>query len=402
MKRNWVFVALLVLNVGLTAAVGFLLKQKPAAAASTVAAAATPEAGVRVVERRELVASVTTNTLQVGWGMVESDDYKKYIANLRSIGCPRETVRDIILADVNKLYASRFAPFAEPPRTNDFWKPAPLRGADEERLKKRLELVREKKALLKELLGEDIDVKDEPSPAGTDPRVELLSFLPKEKIQQLIEMDETFNARVNKLLGNKGRPTAEDVKEFNRMEAEKRAELAGVLSPQELEDFNLRASRTANIMRATMGDFAMTEQEFRDVFKVRQQFDEQFGANIGFDDGPRAAARWETERQIRAVMGDQRYTEYIRERDWAQSTLQNIAKDFSIPKEQAVQVFDVKLAAQQQSDAIRFNPQLDETQRRAELMSLQDQTKGAVGRILGEKAMDAYTKEGFWIRNLAR
>src|SRR5687767_831304 len=37
------------------------------------------------------------------WRLVESEDYKKYIVNLRSIGCPEETIRDIITADVNKL-----------------------------------------------------------------------------------------------------------------------------------------------------------------------------------------------------------------------------------------------------------------------------------------------------------
>src|SRR6185436_10607243 len=43
------------------------------------------------------------------WGMVEADDYKEFIENLRGIGCPEETIKDIIIADVNKLYASRLA-----------------------------------------------------------------------------------------------------------------------------------------------------------------------------------------------------------------------------------------------------------------------------------------------------
>jgi hypothetical protein len=401
MKVNKLLIALIVLNIGLAGAVAYLLKREsaPPVLVNTPLEPSTP---AQVVEKTKFVATITTNTVQVDWNMVESDDYKKYIANLRSIGCPPETVRDIILADVTKLFAARFAALTEPPRTNDFWKRAPVRGADEERVKQRLAILKEKKALLKELLGEDIDVKDEAAPGGSDPRSEMLSFLPKEKIQQISEMDATYDARINKLLGNKIRPSAEEVKEFNRLEAEKRAELTKVLSPQELEDYNLRASRTANVLRATMGEFAMTEQEFRDVFKVRQQFDEQYGVNLGFDDANRAAARWETERQVRATMGDERYTQYVRERDWSMSSLQNIAQDFGIPKEQAVQVFDVKLAAQQQSDAIRFNQQIDEAQRQAELQALQEQAKGQVARILGEKAMDAYTKEGFWIRNLAR
>jgi hypothetical protein len=45
------------------------------------------------------------------WRSIESADYKEYIANLRAIECPEQTIRDIIIADVNKLYGPREAPF---------------------------------------------------------------------------------------------------------------------------------------------------------------------------------------------------------------------------------------------------------------------------------------------------
>ena len=38
------------------------------------------------------------------WSQIETNDYRAYIANLRSIGCPDATIRDIIVADVNALY----------------------------------------------------------------------------------------------------------------------------------------------------------------------------------------------------------------------------------------------------------------------------------------------------------
>lgn len=41
------------------------------------------------------------------WSQLESTDYRTYIANLRGIGCPEQTIRDIITADVNSLYAAR-------------------------------------------------------------------------------------------------------------------------------------------------------------------------------------------------------------------------------------------------------------------------------------------------------
>jgi hypothetical protein len=41
------------------------------------------------------------------WAQVESSDYRKYIGNLRGIGCPERTIRDIISADVHSLYEQR-------------------------------------------------------------------------------------------------------------------------------------------------------------------------------------------------------------------------------------------------------------------------------------------------------
>jgi hypothetical protein len=41
------------------------------------------------------------------WSEIESTDYRTYIANLRGIGCPEQTIRDIITADVNSMFAER-------------------------------------------------------------------------------------------------------------------------------------------------------------------------------------------------------------------------------------------------------------------------------------------------------
>src|SRR5258708_21648472 len=38
---------------------------------------------------------------------LESEDYRLYAANLRGIGCPEATIRDIITADVDDLYSRR-------------------------------------------------------------------------------------------------------------------------------------------------------------------------------------------------------------------------------------------------------------------------------------------------------
>ena len=49
------------------------------------------------------------------WRLLESPDYRTYIANLKAIGCPEQTIRDIIVADVDGLYAPRRNQLAQSP-----------------------------------------------------------------------------------------------------------------------------------------------------------------------------------------------------------------------------------------------------------------------------------------------
>ena len=46
------------------------------------------------------------------WSTLESADYPTYMANLRNVGCPEITIRDIISADIAALYAQKRAALA--------------------------------------------------------------------------------------------------------------------------------------------------------------------------------------------------------------------------------------------------------------------------------------------------
>src|SRR6478609_58213 len=57
------------------------------------------------------------------WSQLESAEYKEYIARLRAFGVPEKVIRDIIIADVTKLYRPRFAALRPPkkPKNPNFW-----------------------------------------------------------------------------------------------------------------------------------------------------------------------------------------------------------------------------------------------------------------------------------------
>ena len=62
-------------------------------------------------------------TPRLDWRQLEAPDYPTYIANLRAINCPEQTVRDIITADVASLFALKRREFVTN-STSSRWAPA--------------------------------------------------------------------------------------------------------------------------------------------------------------------------------------------------------------------------------------------------------------------------------------
>src|SRR5688572_15447329 len=56
------------------------------------------------------------------WRQIESADYRAYIERLRSVDCPEETIRDIIMSDINKHYARKMKALASANKKDfKFW-----------------------------------------------------------------------------------------------------------------------------------------------------------------------------------------------------------------------------------------------------------------------------------------
>ena len=116
---------------------------------------------IRVIPERSTVAEPgSTGHLEViqsfHWSQLESEDYRVYAANLRALGCPEATVRDIIIADVNELYSRRVNELVAPVQSR-FWElmanQEQFQKVVDEKGKELATLNMERKTLLQELLG---------------------------------------------------------------------------------------------------------------------------------------------------------------------------------------------------------------------------------------------------------
>src|ERR1022692_435727 len=156
----------------------------PTATASpeTAASSAQPRGAVKAAPRPAEASRVAP----FDWRQVESGDYLQYIANLRAIGCPEKTIKDIIVADVNDLFASRMAAVTQTNQYQYWRRETVSRSAEQE--KQLQEIYGQKRELLRTLgvAADDFtDLLGETFRDTMEERNLELAFLPEFKRQQV-------------------------------------------------------------------------------------------------------------------------------------------------------------------------------------------------------------------------
>ena len=400
----------LVINVALGAALLRPKSAEPPTAPAPEPAKAVTVAPAAPAAKPRTVTQVVTNTVaqKFDWNAVESDDYKKYIANLRSVGCPEETIRDIITADVNKLYDAKRKALAGPKKKYEFWKPGIMMGApaDPERTEKERALNKEKRVLLTELLGSAPEDKPDLL-AGVSSQLDaMFDFLPAEKRGKVMEVMQDMQTKMQKAMKN-GAPDPEDMRKVMK---DMETEIGRVLTPEELLDYNLRFSVTANQMRMGLAGFEPNEQEFLELFKKRKAYDDEFGGAFGIglnlkgeEKARQDAAKKALDESVKAQLGDERYADYKRSEDFAYQAMFRAASREGLGKDVAVKAYDMKKFAEDQASKIRADQKLTADQRTAALRAIRDETERSVKGVLGEKGFAGYERNNgaYWLKGIA-
>ena len=308
-------------NVSLAVLVGYLFSVRAGGSKPPPS----PQAAIPEVKRLGLDPGVVATNLvseRFLWSRVESDDYKQYIANLRAIQCPEATIRDIIITDVLKTYAGKTTAL-HAPRLREFWKTeSQWPGGDREFQRKNRELEREKRALLKELLGADVEKDLRQIQGIPDWRGRSMAYIPEEKRDNVVAIEEKYRDLRRDILrqGQEGALSPEGVARLEDLKAKQSAELASLLTPQQVEEYELRHHEISQKLRADLAAFRPTEQEFRTLFRLNKEFEIVRPAagsslNEGRNQPSLAAPPKDLEPKIRAALGEQRYAELRRAQD---------------------------------------------------------------------------------------
>ena len=334
------------------------------------------------------------------WQQIRATDYAAYVRNLRALGCPEASIIDLVVGEVTAQFTERLRAQA-PQGPYRFWESAsPASAAERARLRQlQMSLEQERRELLVQLLGPGaLRAMAKYRPWNdADPQLEQLAFLPEGKRAQLLAIDQKFIE-----------PAAEEVAlmseaALQRVAAERerqRAEIAALLSPQELEELDLRKSETAQRLRDELRGFAASEAEFRQLFRVRRAYEATLATNTDVRDPNVLEVRIQAERRFaeeaRAALGEQRYGEYQRARDPDFKNALQLTQFYSLPDDVATRVYDLKRDVDARAEAISANAALSEARRRELLAQIQNDTERTLQSLFGKDVLAEYRRNNRW------
>ena len=350
------------------------------------------------------VVVVRTNVFE--WAQLEAEDYRTYIERLRSIGCPEQTIRDIVIADLEKLMAPRVREIdgrKEPPK---YWKPERkelVRTIDVlEKSGKKQEVDFEKREIIRELLGVDLAAERSKASGESDFYEERLSFLDADKRSRVRMIMERANreevALREKSWMENDELTADERTRLDEIATTKAREVAALLSPAELENYNLWFSDSAYKVRDSFFAMEPTEEDFLAVYEIQREFDSVWANKSGAE---YENARNDYEQKIREHLGEERYEEFRRSRDDDYQQLQAAAVQFGLNSGIATEVYGFKKVLNEERQRVQEMPGLTAEQRARVFNALGEEAERAVIEVMGHKPYRYYIRSGAgkWIWN---
>lgn len=366
--------------LALGCSVGLLWRPRPQVGEFQTAA----DHPARVAGTRSATNSGTAGGKPFHWAMVESADYQTYVANLRAIGCPEQTVRDIILADVNQLFAPRYAALSRTAPELAWWgrfnKRKPARAGLIAQLRA---LDDEKKVLLQRLLGSGGLVDFSPA-ASTIAQVRdqsTFAFLPESKRADVRELVSRYQALEEWSATQwKGLPTDERDARQKELIDERSRELAAFLTPEEMREFDLRNSATSDTLREQYGQANLSEEEFRKLYQLRQDFEQRNPEPKPED--------WNTlESAIASALGPARLAEVQQQNDPMWNALQAIAPDLGLSVEGLQQAYAIEREISPKMIQAVAQMFADPDQNPQPLRDLSAEMEARLAAVLGEAAV---------------
>jgi LysM repeat protein len=317
------------------------------------------------------------------WNQVESPDYPVYIARLREIGCPEETIHDIVIADVNKLYAAKRLDEVPGPQ-QEWWRSTPDTNLIAAAAAKSAQLDQERRALLTTLLGPNWAAGESAhtSLALSGPVLGDLSPQTKDAVRDAVARSQE---RTRAYLAGLAAGKSPDPADMARLELQMRADLSKIMTPAQLEEFLLRYSATADSLRHQLHGYDVTPDEFRSIFRLQDPVVQQMALGSGPNDSTaeQAAQQKELADAIRDILGADRWQAVQQSQDPAYQDALAVGTQYEAPPEIVQALYRLNLAANKLRDQINGDSTLTPAQKSDQLQALAAQEQSDGDQLLG-------------------
>jgi len=407
MKRLILIAVSLAANIALA----LTLAQRPAIRSgfspSARSVAATSAATARTALAAPSAASDAERADPLSWARLATGDLSAVVARLRAGGIPPRYLRAIVEALVAEHFADRHKAIVDAMTAKPWWQGQPYESiaSDPKIAAMNRQLSRDERALLYQLIG------PEPPASDYDRAWAQRKYgnLTPDRMEQVSRINRDYTdlmAEVRAQTG--GIILPEDRQKLAYLEQQRHADLAQTLTPDELFEYTLRSSATANRLRDQLVAFDPSADEFRAIFQIRQAVEAQFGdghiQNLTLDERrQRSDALNSIGDQIQAVLTPERFADYQLKTDPAYLQTNQFVAGLDLPPTATAQIVAVQRDMTGRMQAVVADRSLTADQRTAQLASLAQEATTTLTATLGASGLAAYKQSvGNWLANLER
>ena len=204
----------------------------------------------------------------------------------------------------------------------------------------------------------------------------------------------------------RGIRTTADREREKFLAAERERDLAALLNPAEREIFELRTSPAVEPIRTRLMAFDPTEDEYRAVFAVHQEFNEKNPNTISADGSTLrrqlTADRYpEYEQKIRDALGEERYADWVLSGQRYTQTLVQLAPELGLTTAGVKETAQLLRATSERSWAIAEDKGLNPQQKLSALTDLAARARSELAAKLGPAGSEAIWRDIRWLDAIA-
>jgi hypothetical protein len=184
------------------------------------------------------------------------------------------------------------------------------------------------------------------------------------------------------------------------LEREKWKDIAGLLSPRELEDLQMIDTRAGKEVQRLLSDAAVSDEQRRAVFRLQREFDDKYA--LVFDTATPALLARETERQalqekILGVLGPDAFSAWLRGEGSNFDAFANFAAQHQLSPQTAIEVWRARNEFIRQNLANEIQPAESAAQRMERRRGLTEVMRQRVGALVGPNAIDDAPEAFGWL-----